>query len=63
MWLNPADVAALDGLDLPALVGRPVKLLADPSLGLGDALAESGASRIDARLTSALARVREVLAG
>lgn len=62
--LHPQDRAAV-----AALVeagdgdfGREVQLLADPSLAPGDALAECDATRIDARLPAALARVRAVLA-
>lgn len=63
LWLNPLDLAALAGLDVASIVGRQVELLADSTLAPGDARAESGATRVDARLTSALARVREVLTG
>jgi flagellar assembly protein FliH len=41
--------------------GRTVTLVADASLRPGDALAECDASRIDARIGTAIERVREVL--
>jgi flagellar assembly protein FliH len=40
---------------------RPVTLVADPSLMPGDAVAETDATVVDARLSSALARAKEVL--
>ncbi|OIQ69023.1 flagellar assembly protein H [mine drainage metagenome] len=61
VWLNPAAIDALDGLDLTSIAGRPMRLLADTSLNNGDALAESGATRVDARLATSLGRVREML--
>lgn len=42
--------------------GRTVTIAMDPSLAPGDALAICGATRIDARLSAALDRVKEVLA-
>ncbi len=63
IWLNPADIETLQGADLISLVGRPVRLLTDSTLAHGDAIAESGATRVDARLATALGRVREVLEG
>src|SRR5690606_2577900 len=42
--------------------GRTVQLQPDPSLSPGDAIAESGATTVDATLPAALARVKEVLA-
>ncbi len=41
---------------------RTVTIVADPAMADGDAIATCGATTIDARLTAALARVREVLA-
>jgi flagellar assembly protein FliH len=41
--------------------GRTVTLVADPALQPGDALAECDATRIDARIGTAIERVREVL--
>ncbi|HEY8532320.1 MAG TPA: FliH/SctL family protein [Micromonospora sp.] len=42
--------------------GRTVQLQPDPSLSPGDAIAEAGATTVDATLPAALARVKEVLA-
>jgi flagellar assembly protein FliH len=63
--LHPNDHATLSGgqsgvitLDIE---GRTVTLVPDPALRSGDAVAECDASMIDARLDTALARVREVL--
>jgi len=61
LWLNPDDALGLENIDLSAILGRPVRLLTDPMLRSGDARAESGATRIDARLATALGRVRELL--
>jgi flagellar assembly protein FliH len=62
--LNPGDHAQLtDGSGTQLDVdGRAVTLVVDPMLAPGDALAESGATSIDARIGSALERIREVLA-
>jgi flagellar assembly protein FliH len=58
--LNPADAAAV--AELPGWPGdREMTVVADSGVGVGDALAECDAVRIDARLATALARVREVL--
>jgi flagellar assembly protein FliH len=61
--LHPSDVAALDdsGVDLPALLHRPVEVHADHGVERGGAMAESASRRIDARLSTALERLREVL--
>lgn len=62
--LNPLDLpAARTALDaLPdGELGRPVHLVADPSVERGGCIAECGAVRVDAQLSTALARVREVL--
>lgn len=56
--LNPADRA---GLDPTALDGRPVTVVDDPSLSRGEAVAETDDELVDATVSSALARVREVL--
>lgn len=56
--LNPADLASIDrGL----LAGTAIELVADPTVGRGDALAETQTGLIDASLATAMARVREVL--
>jgi flagellar assembly protein FliH len=61
--LHPTDYATVTS-EQPALVeieGRTVSLSADGALRPGDAVAESDATTIDARLGPALERVREVL--
>jgi flagellar assembly protein FliH len=58
--LNPADLDSLGDLaDLAP--GRSIRLVSDPGVGRGGALVEAGAARLDARLETALERVREVL--
>lgn len=44
-----------------AFEGRAITVRADPDLALGDAIAEYGVTTVDARLSTAMARVREVL--
>lgn len=56
--LHPADLALLG----PVTVPDGVDLVADPSLARGDAVAECPDGHVDARLGSALARVRTALA-
>lgn len=63
VWVNPSDAQMLQQIDLESALGRRVNILIDWSLDHGDALAESGATRVDARLATALARVREMLEG
>lgn len=58
--LNPADVAALDGVD-DLVPGRGVTVIGDPSVASGGCLIGVGATRIDAQIPTALARVAEVL--
>ncbi|MGH8962272.1 MAG: FliH/SctL family protein [Jatrophihabitantaceae bacterium] len=61
--LSPADYAALDAQSVvPQGISRSVSLVEDASLAPGDAVATSGTTSIDARLSTGLARVREVLA-
>jgi flagellar assembly protein FliH len=61
--LAPADHALLSTPDgRYEIDGRTVTLLADPALRSGDSIAECDATTIDARLATALERVREVLA-
>lgn len=55
--LHPADVAALDGTEVPA----GVVLVADPALTPGDAVAEHEGGAVDARLAAAVERARAVL--
>jgi flagellar assembly protein FliH len=57
--LNPADVDALDGVDL----GRVVRVVADPMIEPGGALAEIGKGTLDGQLGPALERVRKILLG
>jgi flagellar assembly protein FliH len=59
--LNPADVEALATDSLPG--GRRVVVEADEAIAPGDCVARVGASTIDARMATALARVRAVLTG
>lgn len=56
--LHPDDRATLDP---SALAGRPVTVVDDPTLDRGDALAETDHGVVDATISAALARVREVL--
>jgi flagellar assembly protein FliH len=42
--------------------GRPVRLRPDPAIRPGDAVAETGATTVDASIATALQRAREVLA-
>jgi flagellar assembly protein FliH len=61
--LHPDDhrtLVAIIGTDAEAN-GRPVRLVADPLLAPGDAVASSGDTTVDATLAGAVARVREVL--
>jgi flagellar assembly protein FliH len=63
--LNPAEYAALTAAG-PArhdVDGRTVTLVPDPALAPGDAVAETDATMIDARMGAALERVRAVLSG
>ncbi len=62
--LHPSDAAALAGLtanDMTALTGRDVQLVSDVGISRGDAIADCGATRIDAGLASASHRVRQAL--
>lgn len=56
--LHPADAAPLLD-DLPA--GRALRVVADPAVAPGDCVAEAGWTTIDARIGTALDRVRAVL--
>jgi flagellar assembly protein FliH len=62
--LHPDDLATLveAEIDLPALAGRPVHVVADGSVERGGAVADSGSRRIDAQLGGALDRLRRELA-
>ena len=57
--LHPADRAQLD---TAVIEGRPVTFADDPALGRGDAVVETDTNVVDATLSAALDRVREVLA-
>jgi flagellar assembly protein FliH len=58
--LHPADLERL-GEVAGLAPGRDLRLVADPSVRSGGCQIVSGAARIDARIESALQRVREVL--
>ena len=57
--LHPDDLAALG--EAPAFPGREIRLVADPTLAPGDAVAQHGTTTVDARLSEAVRRVREAL--
>lgn len=62
--LHPDDLALLvpSADDISSLVpGSHVEVLADPSVGRGGCVVDLGDRSVDARLVTALARVREVL--
>lgn len=56
--MNPQDVETLNGLGVEC----PVKLVPDPELDPGDAVAYMPEGLLDARLSSAVERAREALA-
>jgi len=58
--LNPDDLAALGEIDELA-TGRSIELVADPTIGSGDAMVEVAGGRIDGTIAGALQRVAEVL--
>lgn len=57
--LHPDDAALLEPEDLPG--GTSVRVVPDPTVARGDCLADTGWSHIDARISTALDRVRAVL--
>ncbi|MFF2298467.1 FliH/SctL family protein [Arthrobacter sp. NPDC058127] len=59
--LHPADLAALDAVDVGNIAG--VELKADPTLNPGDAIAEFPQGWLDARLGTALDRTKAALLG
>ncbi|MCY7326817.1 MAG: hypothetical protein LH605_11920 [Microbacteriaceae bacterium] len=61
--LHPADLADLSAFDLDGLRAAGVELVADPTLARGDALSRLADGHIDARISTALARVRSELLG
>jgi flagellar assembly protein FliH len=54
--LHPDDAAAVEGWE-----GRAVTVVPDPTIERGGCLLDAGPSRIDARISSAIARVRAAL--
>ncbi|GAB3136714.1 FliH/SctL family protein [Marisediminicola antarctica] len=61
--LHPADLASLPAVDIDALRAAGVELVADPMLARGDALSLLADGQLDARISTALARVRSELLG
>jgi flagellar assembly protein FliH len=59
--LHPADIAVLGDAGTIA-PGRTLVIVADPSLTPGDCVVDVASCRIDARISAALERAREVLA-
>jgi flagellar assembly protein FliH len=62
--LHPDDFRNLVGTATDAdynYEGRPVHLRADPALQLGDAVAETGTTTVDATIATAVARARAAL--
>lgn len=59
--LNPGDIDAL-GEPASLAPGRDLTVVADPGVERGDCMLQVGGGRVDARLRTALDRVREVLA-
>jgi flagellar assembly protein FliH len=59
--VHPDDVATLPDLS-GALAGGSVAVVADPTVEPGGCVAEAGDRTVDARLSTALERLREVLA-
>jgi len=60
--MHPDQLADLNPAHLAELAERGVDVVADPALGWADALVEAADHVIDARISTALERVREVLA-
>lgn len=60
--LHPDDHAAVAAVAGELAPGREIELVADPTIEPGGAVVDVCACRIDAQLSAAVARVREVLA-
>ena len=58
--LHPADIAVLGDAAILA-PGRVITIVPDPSLTPGDCVVDVASCRIDARISAAVARAREVL--
>jgi flagellar assembly protein FliH len=58
--LNDADITDLI-FSIADAAGRDITFEADPTLAVGDAIAQSGATTIDARLSAGIRRVKEHL--
>jgi flagellar assembly protein FliH len=70
IWLSPQDFQTVDEAGPDALVASfgaataaRITVECDPALVVGDALARSAATGIDARLTDAIGRLRDYVAG
>ncbi|RNM13126.1 hypothetical protein EFL26_17035 [Nocardioides pocheonensis] len=61
LHLHPDHAAELTAADLAELADHGIKVVNDPALAWGDALAETSDHVIDMRFRTALERVREVL--
>lgn len=59
--LHPDDAAALEAGAVPA--SSAITIVPDPSIAVGDCVIDAGWTRVDARISSALERVRAVLEG
>ena len=64
LHLNPDDLdsARALGIDLEQVAGRPVHVVGDPTVERGGAVADSGARRVDACVSTAVATLRAELA-
>jgi flagellar assembly protein FliH len=64
LHLHPDDLASSRalGIDLEQVAGRPVHVVADAGVERGGAVADSGARRVDACVSTAIAALRSELA-